>query len=709
MMFKGCVMVRGLSFCVSAVALLSFPGVGLAAQGAADAPGNDEIVVTGSAITATKTDTPLIETPQSISIVSSDLFTDRGARNFQETLRYSAGVTAEAFGLDSRSDGSLVRGLNPVEYLDGMRRIFNYALLPRIAVETLDRVEVLRGPSSVLYGQGANGGILNMVSKRPQFGALGGEIAVQYGSFDRYQGQIDLTGTLDSVGTLAGRFVAVVREAGTQTDFVDDDRIVLAPSLTWRPGPDTSITLIGTYQRDRGASTQQFLPVVATLLAPEGRRIDESTLLGDPEQDRLRATQYTGTLIGEHRFSDAVSVRTNLRYLDGDAFFQEIYPDVYSNPGDPFLDPDNRVVGRFIYGTRQHIRTLNSDTNLELRFSTGPFEHVLLAGLDYTDYRQRASSGSGTTTPIDIFNPVSTGVTPVALADLPDQRNSQLGLYVQDQIRYADRVTLVVGARRDRARSFTSALGANPSVERIDKATTFRAGLIGDIGWGLSPYASYSEAFLPLAGLDFGGQDFVPQRGRQYELGLKWQPRRGVLVTASVYDIEETNRPINDPENVVNVIQTGRIKSRGFEIEGSVVLPDNFTITAAYSYNEAIVKESSYPEEVDEQLNDTPRHLASAWAARTFPLSADATLRLGGGVRYVGPTTSIGLFGAPSVRAPGYTLFDALVELEYRRHWRLSVNATNLFDNDYFSPCRSFGDCFTGNGRSVIATLGYRF
>jgi iron complex outermembrane receptor protein len=371
---------------------------------------------------------------------------------------------------------------------------------------------------------------------------------------------------------------------------------------------------------------------------------------------------------------------------------------------DPFIDADNRVVDRFIYGTRQNLSAFTSDTNVEIRFDTGPFEHVLLAGIDYTDFRQRSQTGSGLTTPIDIYDPVSTGVTPVPLAKDPNQRNTQFGVYVQDQIRYADRISLVLGARRDRARSKTEGLDS-----QIDKATSFRAGLIGDIGGGLSPYVSYSEAFLPVAGLDFGGDAFVPQRGRQYEIGLKWQPRRGVLVTAAAYDIEETNRPINDPENPVNVIQTGRIKSRGFEIEGSYVLPGDLTLTAGYSYNEAIVKESSYPEEIDEQLNDTPRHLASLWAARTFPLTAETKLRLGGGVRHVGPTRSIGLFGATTVRTPGYTLADALVELDHRETWRLSVSATNLFDKDYYAPCRSFGDCFTGNGRSVIATLGYRF
>jgi iron complex outermembrane receptor protein len=689
----------------SSAGLVLFP-LAVAAQTVdpADPAEEAEITVTASAVTATKTETPLVETPQSVSVVPDELFLERGARNVQETLRYSAGVTAEAYGLDSRGDTSAIRGLNPVEYLDGMRRIFNYSVLPRVAVETLDRIEILRGPSSVLYGQGANGGIVNMVSKRPQFGAPTGEVAVQYGSFERLQGQIDVGGRLDSADTVAGRLVALVREAGTQTDSVDDDRIVINPSLTWRPGPDTSVTLIGTYQRDRGASTQQFLPIAATILAPKGERLDTSTFLGDPEQDYLRARQYVGTLLAEHRFSDGVSFRTSLRYLDNHADFQQLYPAVYSNPLDPFIDAEDRVVDRFIYGTKQDIGALTSDSNLELRFATGPFEHVLLAGVDYSNYRQRSQSGSGLTTPIDIYDPVSTGVLAVPLADDPRQRNTQLGFYVQDQIRYADRVSLVVGARRDRARSKTEGLDA-----QIDKATTFRAGLIGEIGWGLSPYVSYSEAFLPVAGLDFGGEAFVPQRGRQYEAGLKWQPRRAVLVTASVFDIEETNRPINDPENPVNVIQTGRIKSRGVEIEGSYALPEDLTLTAAYSYIEATVKESSYAEEIGEQLSDTPRHLASAWAAKTFPLSPEANVRLGGGVRYVGPTRSIGVFGLPTIRTPGYTLVDALVELDYREHWRLAVSAANLFDKDYYAPCRSFGDCFTGNGRSVIATLGYRF
>jgi iron complex outermembrane receptor protein len=690
---------------VSAMAL----AIGLSATASAQTvpprdetpPDDDIIVVAENAITATKTDTPLIETPQAISVIPNELYLDRGARNVQETLRYSAGVTAEAFGLDTRSEVSVVRGLTPVEYLDGMRRIYNFIVLPRIEVETLDRVEVLRGPASVLYGQGANGGIVNMVSKRPEFGALNGKVKLQYGNYDRKQASIDIGGQLDSGGQFAGRLVALVRDADTQTNFVPDDRVVIAPSFAWRPGPDTEIALLGTYQRDETASTQQFLPVAATLRAPPGRRIDNSTFLGDPDKDQLNAEQYTVTLLGQHRFSDAVTLRANLRYLTGDTFFQEIYPDVYSNPAEPFIDEDDRVVNRSIYAIDQHVETLTSDTSLQVDFATGPFVHKLLAGVDYTDFRQRSRSGFGATTPIDIYDPVSTGVIDAELFDDPRQVNTQLGFYVQDQIRYADRITLVIGARRDRAVSRT---GTDP--EQVDTATTFRAGLIGDLGGGLSPYVSYSEAFLPVAGLDVTDTPFVPQRGRQYEAGIKFQPMRGVLLTASVYDIEETNRPTNDPEDVLRVVQTGRIKSRGIELEGSYVVPGDLTVTAAYSYNEAEATESGLAAEIGVQLSDTPRHLASIWAAKTFALAPGTALELGGGVRHVGETLSTGTDSA--LTTPSYTLADALASVAWK-NWALSINATNLFDKDYYAPCRAFGDCFTGNGRTVIGTLAYKF
>ena len=656
-------------------------------------------VIAERATTATKTDTPLTETPQSVSVVTSALFTDRGAQNLQETLRYSAGVVADAWGLDTRADASTIRGLDPVQYVDGMRRLYNFSPMARPEVYGLERVEVLRGPSSMLYGAGAAGGIINAISKRPNF-QTGGEIGLQLGSFDRRQLQGDVTGQLGDSGNLAGRLVGVVRDSGMQTDQIDDDRVYIAPSITWR-GENSNLTVLASYQRDKTASSQQFLPVVATLLAPPGRKLDPGTFLGDKDFDKLDSRVASTTVLFDHAFNDVVTWRSNLRYIDAKTDFREIFPDTYSNPEYPFIDADGRVVNRLTYGVKPNDRILTADNSLQFDFATGTFQHVLLAGIDYTDFREESSTFSGVTTPIDIYDPVSTGVTIPEYSDLPDQRSTQTGVYVQDQIRWADRVTMVLGARRDRVVSKTQGMD-----DQTDNETTWRVGVIGDVGANVSPYVTYTESFLPVLGQDVYGNPFVPMRGEQIETGVKWQPTRNAMVTAAFYRITDTNRQTNDPENVLNVVQTGEIESKGFELEGAFVFDNDFTLTASYSHSEAEVTRSNIEWEVGRRLNDTPQDLASLWLAKGFQIADDMTLRAGLGGRYVGSTVSAG--PTTSIRSPGNTLADAMLELQLPS-WVFSLNVTNLFDKEYFGPCRYFGDCFTGNPRSVVGTVSYRF
>jgi iron complex outermembrane receptor protein len=272
---------------------------------------------------------------------------------------------------------------------------------------------------------------------------------------------------------------------------------------------------------------------------------------------------------------------------------------------------------------------------------------------------------------------------------------------LQDQIRYGERVNFVIGARRDRARSKVDAGEA-----QIDYATTFRAGLIVNAGRGFSPYVSYSESFLPTVGLDFYGRAFTPQLGEQYEAGVKWQPFRGALITLNGFRITEKNRQTNDPDNVLNTIQTGEVQARGAELEAAFELADDFMLTAALSYVDAEVTRSTFVPEVGVQLSDVPKEQGSVWAVKTLDVSDELSLRFGGGVRYVGPTLSTSASG--SIATPSYTLADALLALD-ASNWTLSASAANLFDKSYYAPCRAFGDCFTGNRRSIIGTLTYRF
>lgn len=668
------------------------------AQSTDDAHALDGVVVIAErATTATKTDTPLMETPQAISVVTSQLFTDRGSRNLQETLRYTAGVTADAWGLDTRGDASTIRGLEPVQYLDGMRKLYNFSPMARPEVYGLERVEVLRGPSSMLYGAGAAGGIINAITKRPSFRDAG-EVGLQVGNFDRYQLQGDVTGTLGESGNLAGRLVGVVRDSGMQTDEIDDDRVYVSPSLTWR-GENSNLTVMASYQRDKTASSQQFLPVALTLKAPPGRKLDPSTFLGDKDFDKLDARVASATVLFDHAFNDVVTWRSNMRYIDSKTEFREIFPDTYSNPVEPL--GDDGLLDRLTYGVKPENRILTADNSLTFDFATGAFQHLLLAGIDYTDFREESMTFSGMTTPIDPYNPVSTGVVVPDYAPMPDIRNTQAAIYVQDQIRYADRVSLVLGVRRDRVVTEQQGMA-----DQKDNETTYRIGVIGDLTDTVSPYISYTESFLPILGQDLYGNAFVPMRGHQVETGVKWQPTRNAMFSAAIYKLTDTNRQTNDPENVLNVVQTGEVQSKGIELEGAYVFDNDFTITASLSHSEAEISQSNIEWEQGDRLNDTPENLASVWLAKGFQVGDDMQLRAGLGGRYVGSTVSSG--PTTSIRTPSYTLADALLELQMPE-WTVALNVTNLFDKEYFAPCRYFGDCFSGNTRTIVGTVTYRF
>lgn len=683
-------------------------GAETASAGGDDVP-SDITVMGNRAVTATKTDTKLTETPQSISAITGEQIAARGAIGLQEALRYTPGLRTEPNGVDNRWDYVTARGGFPAaQFVDGMKRA-DISAAPRTDVYTFERVEVLRGPSSVLYGQGAAGGIINTISKRPEF-KTAGEMAVQYGTFDRNQAQVDVTGALDANGTLAARFVGVVRDSGNQVDFGRDDRIALAPSIRFQPDENTDITLLGLYQRDKAAAISAYVPVVASVNAPAGRRLSRSAFLGEPGHDYYDTKEKSATLLVTHRFSDAIRYSGAVRYSRYKSDNGTVNLSVWSGLENPFIDAANTQIERTVFDFRSRVNMLTTDHNLTFDFATGPFEHKVLVGIDYLRSSARTDYAFGAAGPIDIYAPVYTGVEMGAFDPQPRQVASQLGIYVQDQIRYADRVTLVLGARRDRART------VNEGVDRqVDTVTTFRAGLIGDLGSGIAPYVSYSESFQPTLGLNVYGEAYLPQRGTQYEVGVKWQPTPTILASIAAFDVKGTNRLQTDPTNVNNQIQQGEVKSKGIEVEAAWTVARDFTLSASYAYVDAEISKATDPLEVGAPIPTVAKHSAGIWGEKSLDLGGDTGLRLGGGVRYVGPTNELAVYqddaGGSVVdtqRTPGYTLVDALLALDWKQ-WSLAVNATNLFDKTYYSSCSVRSACGTGYARTVIGTLGYRF
>ena len=695
---------------LACTALSATPALAEDAAGDSD----NQIVVTGEALqsgASTKTDTPAIEVPQPVTVIPEEIFTQQGAVSVSDTLNYVAGVQANAYGPDSRVDGGFIRGVDALQFRDGMRDVFSYYASIRADPYNFSSVQVLRGPSSVLFGAGSLGGIINLNSKLPEF-MPGGEVTVRYGSHDRKEAMADVTGPITD--DLAGRLVARVRDSGTPTDFVPDDRVMVAPSLTFAPTMDTRVTLLGLYQEDDGGSTSQFLPLVGTILPNPNGQLDNGLFIGKPGWDAYDGRLLQGTVIAEHRFSDAVRVNAKARYIDSDLTYLTHYPDSYSNPANPYVipgtdplepDPEQRIIGLYADGSVARMEIFSTDNNAQVNFGTGEnVEHTLLAGVDYSWSRVRKTGGYGYEY-IDIYDidydALSDfgGGLPPGAAPYEDVKQEQLGLYLQDQIRLWDRVSVVLGARRDYVNSTSF------GTEAIDaSATSFRAGIIGEVVSGVSPFFSYTESFEPISGTDSSGNPFVPKSGRQYELGVKFQPNDASMITLTGYHIKENNRPIDDPStpDPFDQMQAGSLTSKGVEFEARTELPGRLQVIANYSYNEAELEGTNV------QLDDVPKHNASLWLSRPFALDAETTLTLGGGARYSGAHRSFGFAFPDGIRTPGYTLVDAYAELGWR-NWSFSLNATNLLGKDYYSACLARGDCFMGAERNVFGTVSYNF
>lgn len=663
-----------------------------AAEADAGADG-DTIIVTG--YTGTKTDTALTELPQPVKVITAEQYQAQGAISISDTVKYAAGVLANPYGRDTRVDGFNVRGLDALQFRDGMRDIFSYYASITSDPFNFSRVEIVRGPASVLFGQGSIGGLVNLVSKTPDF-TTRGEINLVYGSHDRKEvlGDVNLAVS----DTLAVRLVGRARDADTYVDHVPDDRVMFAPSIRWQPTPDTDVILTGLYQEDDTGSTSQFLPIVGTFLpnAVAGEQLGRYTFVGKPGWDRYAGRSLQGGGSITHRFSDAVKLSLKARYIDSDLEYKTHYADSYTNPQDPFsvYGTDGRTIGLYADASDARMNVFSTDNNLQLNFSTGAdIEHKLLVGLDYSwnKVQKRGSFGFEIVDLYDIDADALLTYEPTGPFTVESQK--QLGIYVQDQIRFFDRVSVVLGARRDRV---TGSSGQK------DNATTFRAGIIGEIGAGFSPFFSYTESFLPVAGrIDNGdgtfGDPYRPQTGTQYEAGVKWQPTPNTLVTATAFKIRERNRVLYLAAG--GTTQSGVLNTKGFEIEASHTLPGNFELLANYGY-------SKLKSETNTSLDYMPRHTASLWSTKSFDLAGDMQLRLGGGVVYSGKSVSTSPVW--SIVTPSRTTVDALAELSWN-NWRFALNATNLLDNKYYASCLARGDCFVGAPRNVMGTLGYRF
>lgn len=653
--------------------------------------------------TATKTDTPIIETPQSISVVTKDQVRNQAAESIGAALNYTAGVSGQVNGASDTRYGALqIRGFDmtmPGLYLDGLRvPSSQYVHFNGLEPYGAERIEVLKGPSSAMFGGSGTGGLLNYVSKLPTAQPFG-EVSVSGGSFNRYQGQFDLGGPANKEGSVLWRLTGLVRNGDTEVDYAKDNRVFIAPAITVKPNDDTTITLLANYQKENTGWGLQFLPASGTVYPNNGRTIPVSRFIGEPNFNQFDTEQASVGYQFAHNINDALTFRQNLRY----SWMHNVQKSFY---GLGYADAADEAAGLVSRSGQAGESTTNSfavDNQLQGKFNTGVLGHTVLFGVDYRNTSFRDFSDLYGTGKLNVFAPVYTNSwTYLGPYDDTAIKQSQVGVYLQDQIKLG-RLSFLFSGRQDLVSTSLDAKVAGSSSSTDDSAFTGRAAVIYNFDNGVAPYVSYSESFLPVLATNVSGELLKPETGKQYEIGVKYQPVGiNALITLAAFDLTRSNVVTYAPPNYF-AEQTGEVRSRGIELEGTATLAEGFNVRGGYAYIDNVVTKD--PVNTGKTLVTVPRNRLSAWADYTVQGGALAGVQVGGGIRYVGSTYAD---AANTLTVPASTALDALVAYT-RGNYRLSLNVTNIADTRFVAACYSTTACFYAEGRKAVGRLTYRW
>lgn len=641
------------------------------------------------------------ETPRTIEIVGQELIREQAAQSIQEALSYVPGVFAGPFGVDSRLDDVQVRGLDPLRFQDGFQSHVGFYNTTRPDVFTVESVEVIKGPASVLYGQGAIGGIVNVNTKLPK-AVASRELNLQYGSHDRKQVGIDLTGPLDEEGKWLYRLVSVMRESGTQVDYVNDDETLFMPSLAWRPNDDTSWTILGNLQDTEAGSTLQFLPLNDPLLA--GIDIDSSTFAGEPDWDRYNTKQTAISQFFNHRISDSLTVAVNAKYSEGEAdyaYHQTVPPSVAPTLGFPALP--SGFLHRLGYLSQASSDTFAANAIGKLESESGSVSHNIQFGVDYfdattDDNRPTVLPGLRgffvTGTFIDIRNPTFSGapVEPPA-TDASEFLFDQVGFFVGDVISF-DNWNISLGARQDWV---DEAFRNNSAPESSNSEVSLDFGVMYKFDNGLSPYYSYAESFQANGYDPINEVIFDPREGVQHELGVKYQSAEsGLLVTGAVFDIDESNRL----QGTINPVPIDA-EYTGAEL-GVQQSWEDYLLRLSLTYLDA--KQTQAATELF--VSKVPKRQASVWAGYEPDDGPLESFKAGLGFRYADKTYS----NSNAFLSDDYALFDAMLGYKLG-NLDVQLNVKNLFDEEYIAASEDglIPGVYFGVRRSVVLTGSYGF
>jgi iron complex outermembrane receptor protein len=631
---------------------------------------------------------------------------------------------------------------------------------PQIDFNRIDHIDIIKGPASVLYGNSTPGGLVNIASKMPEAEAFG-RVEGQIGDYATLRAVADINQPLTSDGKLLARIVGGWQKSDGLTKGTFSERYHISPMLTFAPGPETSFTLIATYQHSPSGGGYSGVPAYGSVLANPFGKLPRDINTGDPGYERYDHKSKSIAAFFRHDFGDVLTFRSNARYQNNNLSYRQLYVAGFATTGTgTSRNTDYSTITRGGGGADEDFNTFTIDNNFNARFDTGGIKHNILVGLDY----QRITGEN--------FQQFNTGVTANPLTSVPNlglfapsyggtlpsldltllssayvntfSKRDQVGIYVQDQITIGQ-LQLIASGRQDWYKQHTLNK-KNSTVSQLDqKATTLRLGALYELPSGVSPYFSYATSFEPQTGTTWQGVAFVPVTGRQLEAGVKFQPRgTNAIFTLSVYDLRRQKVPVGDPLAGTSgiptnsTIQIGEVKVRGIEFEARGEISPGFDIVAAASYTDAIITQGAPAVAATATNSGTPtttgtRQLGTPeWSASTF-LSYDfgksgkasgplAGLTLGGGLRYVGGsdgTTNYAVINGVTTfqrfRTNGFVLVDALLGYdlgaasEGLNGLSIALNAANLFDKTHVTACPFNNSCYYGSARTVVGSLRYKW
>ncbi|EHG8280369.1 TonB-dependent siderophore receptor [Klebsiella oxytoca] len=665
-------------------------------------------IVATRTLSATKTAAEIVKTPQSVSVVTRDQMRALDVTSVSQALRYSAGVFTEYRGSSNRNDEVFVRGFSYVpKFLDGL----SYGATASSQTGTFDpwlleRVELVRGPASVLFGQVNPGGLIAMTSKRPVSQPIH-ELQFRTGNHHLAEGAFDFGGPLSDDGRLLYRLNGIARTQNSQVEDYKETRMAIAPALTWYPDDATRMTLLTSYQKDPDAGYRNFLPRYGTVESVDGSYIPRDFNVSDPSYNQSWREQ---TMIGyefEHQPDDTFTLRQNARYATIKQKYRYL---VYSSS-----PANSSVLSRRAQHETRQTDEFGIDNQLEAKFASGQVAHTVIGGLDYktSKDKQYLARAGGSQYDLDWRSPtygVSVDESAFSPATNEQQNLDQAGVYVQDQLSWQNWELLVSG-RYDWAEVRTTDFTDASSTQQNDNKFTWRTGLLYAFDFGLSPYISYSTSFEPNLQTNRapGVGPFDPSEGKQVEVGVKYQPDPNALITLALYDLTQSN--VATYNSAAGWFEnSGKVRSKGVEAEAHATLFENLNLIASYTYTDAETVNTTVVGTEGKTPARIPTHMASAFTSYTLPDGALKSLTAGVGVRYIG--TSYG-DAKNTFKVPAVDLYDAMVSYELGelnsslKGAQVQFNVNNIADTRYVASCASDSACFYGIGRTVTATVSY--